>query len=185
MTDGYQAVIYDLDGTLTHLQVDWGQVREDVAAKFRVRDIDVADASLWELLERAEARRDEDAGLDQLARAVEETIAEHERDGARRSDRLPAADELPLDVPVGVCSLNCEAACRIALELHGIDSDVQVIVGRDTVERYKPDPEPLLYAARQLGAEPTQTLFVGDSERDEIAAGRAGMPFQYVSDRPE
>jgi len=175
VTEGYQAVIYDLDGTLVRLQVDWEQVREDVAAKFRVRGVDVAEDSLWELLERATH--------EPLERAVEETIAEHERQGARRADRLPTADELPLAVPVGVCSLNCEAACRIALELHGLDRYADVIVGRDTVERYKPDPEPLLHAAEALSASPSKTLFIGDSESDELAAERAGMPFEYVSDR--
>lgn len=175
MTDGYQAVIYDLDGTLVELQVDWDQVREDVAAKFRVRGVDVEGDSLWELLERADH--------EPLERAVEETIAEHERQGARRSDRLPTADELPLDVPVGVCSLNCEAACRIALELHGLDRYVDVIVGRDTLPEHKPDPTPLLHAADGLAVAPEQTLFVGDSNSDEVAAERAGMGFEWVSDR--
>jgi len=175
VTDRYEAVIYDLDGTLCRLDVDWGQVRADVAAKFRARGVDVDGQSLWELFEQAEH--------EPLARAVEETISEHERQGARRSDRLPTADELPQEVPVGVCSLNCEAACRIALELHGLDRYVGVIVGRDTVDQYKPDPEPLEYAARQLAVPPGDVLFVGDSERDAVAAERAGMAFQYVSAR--
>lgn len=175
MTDRYEAVIYDLDGTLCRLDVDWGQVRADVAAKFRARGVDVDGQSLWELFEQAEH--------EPLARAVEEAIADHERQGARRSDRLPTADELPQAVPVGVCSLNCEAACRIALELHGLDRSVDVIVGRDTVDRYKPDPEPLEHAANSLSVAPGETLFVGDSERDAVAAERAGMPFEYVSTR--
>lgn len=188
MTDGYQAVIYDLDGTLVRLQVDWEQVRDDVAAKFRARGHDVGDASLWELLERADqgqegSSQDGRPGVGQLGRAVEETIADHERQGARRSDRLAAASELPQNVPVGVCSLNCEAACRIALELHGLDSYVGVIVGRDTLDSYKPDPAPLLHIADGLAVSPEETLFIGDSESDAVAAERAGMPFEYVSER--
>lgn len=175
MTAEYEAIVYDLDGTLARLRVDWGAVREDVAAKFSARGFDVDGADLWELLERAQR--------DPLEALVEETIAEYEREGARRSDRLPLADELPQDVPVGVCSLNAEAACRIALEIHGLDRYVGTIVGRDTVESYKPDPEPLLRAVGDLSASPTETLFVGDSERDAVTAERAGVPFQYVSDR--
>lgn len=175
MSVEYEAIVYDLDGTLVRLRVDWGEVREDVAAKFRARDIDVGDASLWDLLERTQN--------DRLARLVEETIADHERDGARQADRLPLAAELPRDVPVGVCSLNCEAACRVALELHGLDSSVDAIVGRDSHETHKPDPGPLRQTIDSLSAEPTRTLFVGDSERDAVTAERAGVPFQYVSDR--
>lgn len=175
MTAEYEAIVYDLDGTLTRLRVDWDAVRVDVAGKLRARGIEVEDASLWDLFEQAQQ---EPSG-----RVVEETISEYEREGARRSDRLPLADELPQDVPVGVCSLNCEAACRIALEMHGLDHYVQTIVGRDTVPTYKPDPEPLLRAAQSLGVSPTETLFIGDSERDAITAERAGVSFEYVSDR--
>ncbi len=175
MTERYEAVVYDLDGTLVRLRVDWAAVREDVAAKLRARGIDVADDSLWELFERAQGNRFE--------RPVEQTLTEYERAGARRSDRLVLASELPHDVPVGVCSLNAEAACRIALELHGLDRHVDAIVGRDTVETHKPDPEPLLETIDRLGVPPDATLFVGDSKRDAVAAERAGVSFQYVSDR--
>ncbi len=84
----------------------------------------------------------------------------------------------------GVCSLNCEAACRRALESHGLASAVDVIVGRDTVETQKPDPEPLLVAVDELGVEPADTVFIGDSARDEQTARRAGVEFEYVGDGP-
>jgi phosphoglycolate phosphatase-like HAD superfamily hydrolase len=171
----YEAIVYDLDGTLARLRVDWGQVREDVAGKLRARGVDVGGDSLWDLLERSQTSP--------LDRIVEETISEHEREGARRSERLPLANELPQNVPVGVCSLNSEAACRIALEMHGLDPYVQTIVGRDTVETYKPDPEPLLRTTQSLGVNPAATLFIGDTERDAVTAERAGVAFEYASAR--
>ena len=173
---GYEALVYDLDGTLVRLDVDWGAVAEEVAAVLRPRGIDT-DGSLWDLLERAEA-----AG-ERHRRAVEEVIADHEREGARSADRLPLADELPAGVPTGVCSLNCEAACRIALELHGLDGHVDAVVGRDTLDSHKPDPAPLLATVDALGADPRATLFVGDSDSDRVTAERAGVDFQAVSDR--
>nr|WP_233739988.1 HAD hydrolase-like protein [Halovenus carboxidivorans] len=175
VTEEYEAVVYDLDGTLARLAVDWEQVRDDVASKLRAREIDVDEKSLWELFEYAHGGP--------LERTVEEAIQDHEREGARRSERLALADELPLEVPVGVCSLNCEAACRIALEIHGLDRHVEAIVGRDSISAYKPDPEPLLETIRSLGVAPTEALFVGDSDSDELAADRAGVDFQYVSER--
>lgn len=170
----YDAYVYDLDGTLVRLDVDWGAVRDEAAAALAERGVDAAGADLWDLLECGERAGARDA--------VERVVAAHEREGARASRRLPAADRLPHDVPVGVCSLNCEDACRIALSTHGLDGFVASVVGRDSVATEKPDPEPLLAAARDLGVAPERTLFVGDSERDERAAERAGMAFAYVSD---
>ena len=170
----YDAYVYDLDGTLVELDVDWDAVATDVAAVLRARGIDVADADLWSMLELST-----ETGY---RRKVEEAIAEHERAGAHTARRLPLADDLPRDQPVGVCSLNCEAACRIALETYGLDGSVDAIVGRDSVSTEKPDPEPLLATVEALGATPERTLFVGDSPRDERTADRAGTAFVYVSD---
>lgn len=167
------ALVYDLDGTLVRLRVDWDAVAADVAAIFRDEAIDVEEPDLWEMLERAD-----DHGLRE---PVENTIAEHERDGARRSVRLSSADDLvSTDRPVAVCSLNCEAACRIALETHELVDHVETIVGRDSVSTHKPDPEPLLAAVRGLAVDPSETLFIGDSPRDEVTANRAGTRFAYA-----
>ncbi|MFT4921616.1 MAG: phosphoglycolate phosphatase-like HAD superfamily hydrolase [Haloarculaceae archaeon] len=173
MTAEYDAVVYDLDGTLVRLNVDWDDVTADAATILSARGVDTEGMTLWDILEHAEENG--------YRGKIEERIAEHEREGARTSRDLPLTAELPAEVPVGVCSLNCEAACRIALEIHGIDSYVDAIVGRDTVASHKPDPEPLLEAIRALSVDPSRALFVGDTERDEETAQRAGVPFQYVA----
>lgn len=172
--DDYDAVVFDLDGTLVHLDVDWDAVDRTVRSLLADHGVDTDESTAWELYDDAEA-----VGR---ATAVEEIIASHERDGATRARRLPLADELPLSVPTGVCSLNSEAAVRIALEDHGLEGHVVSVVGRDTVGKRKPDPEPLLAAVDGLGASPEQTLFVGDSERDAETARRAGTDFRYVAD---
>jgi D-glycero-D-manno-heptose 1,7-bisphosphate phosphatase len=46
----------------------------------------------------------------------------------------------------------------------------------------KPQPEMLLRLMRRFGAEPAETLFVGDMERDEEAARRAGTHFAWAHD---
>lgn len=170
----YDAVVYDMDGTLVELDVDWEDARKEVAARLRARGIQHEGASLWELFEAGV-----EAGYWPI---VHETLAEHEREGARTSWRLDLADDLPRELPVGVCSLNATSACRIALEMHGIDGYVDAVVGRDSVDSYKPDPKPLLAAIQAIGGDAESALFIGDSERDERTADRAGVAFQYVSD---
>ena len=107
-------------------------------------------------------------------------IAEHERPGARESDRLSSADGVGRADTEAVCSLNCESACQVALETHELTPHIDAVVGRDTVATRKPDPEPLLDALRRLDAEPADAVFVGDSPRDAETADRAGVAFRYV-----
>jgi len=170
---GYDAVVYDLDGTLVRLGVDWDTLRSDVRTLFEATSVPHEDADLWTLIDRA--------GPAGVGDAVEKTVADREVAGARDSERLPAADELAgLDVPAAVCSLNCEAACRTALSTHGLAGHVDAVVGRDTVPERKPDPAPLLAALDPLGVPPERAVFVGDSESDELAAERAGLAFRWA-----
>jgi phosphoglycolate phosphatase len=175
MAESYEAVVYDLDGTLVGLDVDWQLVTREVADRLADRGVATDGATLWTLLKRADA-----AGVGDVA---EELVATHERVGARTSDRLPLAEELPRDVPVGICSLNAESAVETALERHDLAEAVDAIVGRDSVATQKPHPEPLLTVTNRLGVDPAGTLFVGDSETDERTAERAGTAFQYVEER--
>jgi phosphoglycolate phosphatase len=176
-TDDFEAVVYDLDGTLVRLDVDWDEVAREAAARFASAGVDASEADLWAMLDLADEHglRDE----------VEAVLAAHERAGAERSARLAHADCLTdAAVPVGVCSLNAETACRVALDVHGLAAFVDAVVGRDSVSTRKPDPEPLLAVVRRLGTAPERTLFVGDSERDAVTAERAGTAFQYVDGGP-
>jgi phosphoglycolate phosphatase len=175
VTEEYEAVIYDLDGTLVDLEVDWDEVARSVAAVLSARDVEAEGSDLWEMFELAREA--------ECFPSVDGRVAEFEREGARTSRRLPLADELPRPEPVGVVSLNAESACRIALEVHGLDSAVGTVIGRDTVSEMKPHPLPLQQAAADLNVTAERALFVGDSASDKEAARRAGMDFQWVSER--
>ncbi|MGM0606645.1 MAG: HAD family hydrolase [Halobacteriota archaeon] len=171
--DAYDAIVYDLDGTLVHLDVDWNAVAADVIDVYEAAGIDADGGDLWDLLGRSTEHG--------LFEAVESTISDHERTGAQTSRRLPLADDVPrVDAPIGVCSLNCADACRIALRTHSIRSAVDAIVGRDTVPTQKPDPAPLLETVDRLGVKPADAVFIGDSPRDELTADRAGVAFEYA-----
>ena len=167
------AVVYDLDGTLVRLAVDWEAVERGLADLLESKGVDAKPLSAWALLDAAE-----EAGVGDEA---DELIADAEREGARDSERLPLADELlRRDVPVGVCSLNHEAAVEIALDEHDLADSVASVVGRGTVPHRKPHPRALLAAVEELGVEPSAVLFVGDSESDEVTAERAGTMFEWV-----
>ena len=50
-----------------------------------------------------------------------------------------------------------------------------VVVSGDTLGVRKPHPDPLLHASVQLQCAPSQCLYLGDAERDVVAARAAGM----------
>ena len=172
--DSFDAVVWDLDGTLVRLAVDWDRVTSDVAAVFESAGIAPDDRTLWELMNAA--------GSVGLRTEVEAVVAEHEQTGAQESDRLRLADAVGRVDAEAVCSLNCAAACRVALDVHGLASSIDAVVGRDTVPAQKPEPEPLLEALRRLDVPPGDAIFVGDSESDGETADRADVAFRHIDD---
>ena len=171
----YEAIVYDLDGTIVRLAVDWDAVEAEIYALYDAAGEVPPEDGYWTLLT--------EAGDFDRREAVESIIADHERTGAYHAERLAIADRISrMDRPLGVCSLNCEAACRIALSEHGLADSFEVVIGRDSVGSMKPDPEPLLAALDALEVEPSAGLFVGDSASDEQTADRAGVDFEYVDE---
>lgn len=86
-------------------------------------------------------------------------------------DRMEASD-----IAWGVVTNKFERFARPLLEQVGLGGRAGVIVGGDTCAKAKPFPEPLLFAAQTLHVNPSATLYVGDDERDVLAARAAGMP---------
>jgi phosphoglycolate phosphatase len=76
----------------------------------------------------------------------------------------------------GIVTNKPEALARALMPLLGWQSRCAVLVGGDTLATRKPDPQPLLHAARAVGVAPADCVYVGDDERDIIAARAAGMP---------
>lgn len=91
---------------------------------------------------------------------VEAMLAAIEADGARW----------------GIVTNKPEYLARQVLPAFGWDTRSAILIGGDTLAERKPHPLPLLHSAQALGVEPAQCVYVGDDERDIVAARAAGMP---------
>ena len=67
-----------------------------------------------------------------------------------------------------------------------------ILLGGDSLPKKKPDPDQLIYACEKMGIATELCVYVGDDERDVIAANRAGMRsigalwgYRPVDDLPE
>jgi len=84
-------------------------------------------------------------------------------------------DFLSTRYPMGIASARDEPAVRDFIAQAGLEKTFRVVVSAGTVRHTKPYPDPLLHAARELGAEPAACLMVGDTTVDMRAAKEAGM----------
>ena len=115
-------------------------------------------------------------------------------DAARRGEKKPYPDTaalFELDVPLGIASNNQRRVVEFIVEEYGIAERFGTIHAREPVleslKLKKPSPTLLERAQADLGV--SNPLFVGDKQKDVIAARRAGMDVAYIrrehnGDRP-
>lgn len=65
--------------------------------------------------------------------------------------------------------------------LNTLEHYFKVTIAYEDTKNHKPDPEPLILAAQQLGVRPDECVYVGDVENDMKAAHGAGMKFILYS----
>ena len=85
---------------------------------------------------------------------------------------------------VGICTNKPAALADQLLRDLGVRDVFGSLVGADTLPVRKPDPAPLLEAARRLGGDPRACILIGDSDTDRNTARAAAVPSVLVTFGP-
>ena len=172
-------IIFDFDGTIARLDVDWAAVRQRVQRE--VLDGHGLDGS--HLFIRVLGRLREVVGEEAFLKAVG-ILADAEMeagcqaipDGMRWFQHAAERGK-----PVGIFSLNSRRVIeKFLVDEKVLPAEVR-IVGFADVRRHKPNPEGLHRLLRDQGAEPGEALFIGDRPDDMEAGRRAGMRTIHVT----
>ena len=78
--------------------------------------------------------------------------------------------------PWGIVTNKPEYLAVQLMPLLGWQDRCAVLIGGDSLAARKPDPLPLQVAAQRIGVATGECIYVGDDERDIVAARAAGMP---------
>lgn len=78
-------------------------------------------------------------------------------------------------IPWGIVTNKITRFTHPVLDQLGLTGRARCVISGDTCARPKPYPDPLLAAAEALHLPPAQLVYVGDDERDMVAAEAAGM----------
>jgi HAD superfamily hydrolase (TIGR01509 family) len=153
-----QAVIFDMDGTLTRQNLDFGVIKQEIG---------LGPEPVLESMARM--------GLADRARA-EEILERHEAAAAARSELQPCAGYVVNAIRSrGIAAVLMTRNSRKSVEMfqtrHGLTFD---LVWTRENGPMKPSPEPVLLICRELGVRPSAAWMVGDFRFDIICGAAAG-----------
>ena len=180
----YDAIVFDNDGVLTEL-TETERLREAVERSFAHFDVTPEERLVTRAIEEEDLPFEAVAevhGLDAeewwaQREAAAVTIQREDVQSGRKGlyDDFEALAEL--DQTLAVVSNNQHETVEFIVEHHELYEQFETYYGRDpTVDganRKKPDPHYIERALDDLGT--TDALYVGDSEKDVVAAERAGV----------
>jgi phosphoglycolate phosphatase len=176
-----RALLFDLDGTLIDSKKDLilsvnAMLREMGRAELpepRIASYIGAGAPL--LIARALG---EAASDDERKRGLEFFLAyyeEHKMDHTRAYPGVAEALEEMRPFPMAILTNKPHKISRRILEAMGLAEYFRTIVGGNSFETKKPDPQGARAILQEFAAAPEEALLVGDSEVDVLTARNAGM----------
>jgi 2-phosphoglycolate phosphatase len=181
-TARYEAVLFDLDGTLVDTAPDMVHVLTTMQGRRGrpVSDYDVArnnvsNGSLG-LLRMGFPEADDEM----LNGMIGEFLSDYRNHLCVDSTIFSPLDELlqeisSKDIQWGVVTNKPTAMTIPLMEALQIQQSAGCIVCGDTLPERKPHPAPMLYAASLINVEPSRVIYVGDASRDIDAGKAAGM----------
>ena len=178
--------IFDLDGTLVDSRADLvtslnlaltrlghPRLASELIGGFVGEGVD----KLVERALRASTGREPDnAEIREMVKIYVNEYQGHLLDETCLRDQAAQALAAISDAEIAVVTNKLEIFSRRILDGLGIGNMFSIILGGDSVERRKPEPDALLKAMEFCGAKPNETVMIGDSLTD-IEAGKAANTF--------
>jgi 2-phosphoglycolate phosphatase len=176
------AVLFDLDGTLIDTAPDMAAAMNALRVEQRLEALPFAAIRPFvshgaNALVRLGFPL---ASEDEFAKLRERFLALYRDDLARDTALFAGAEEMlaaleAAGIPWGIVTNKPTWLTEPLLEELELRARVGSLVCGDTFPERKPHPRPLLHAASVLGIGAANCLYVGDAERDIVAARAAGM----------
>ena len=178
----YNAVLFDLDGTLVDTAPDMVAVLQHLQREHGIEPLaydlgrsNVSNGAVGLLtvgFPEIEVEFGDDLHHEYLERYEDMICVESQVfDGLH--EMLEQLDDI--DCPWGVVTNKPDHLTTPLLIALGLAERSACIISGDTLGVRKPDPAPLLVACDLIGVDPSTAIYVGDADRDIEAGRRAGM----------
>ena len=177
-----KTIIFDFDGTLAKLNIDFNQMRDAVGKlilSYGINGDELHTGYVLEMIDQATEILNQlsPPKADRFTHEANTIVENIEIEAAKNGELFDRTRELLLFLKLqglscGIITRNCAKAVRIVFP--DILSYCPVVVCRDKVKNVKPHPDHLTAALKELGSSAENTLMIGDHPLDIKTGLNAG-----------
>ncbi len=178
-----KAVIFDFDGTLAVLNIDFSTMKErvfDLMRRSGIKEEAIQEKYLLEIIDEVYQIlwKKNPEGAETFYQESHDILHEVEMKAAAMGRLIPGADRTlrglrERGIKVGIITRNCEDAVRKVFP--GIDDFCDVFVSRNLVKKVKPHPDHLTHVMMSLKISCEEAIMVGDHRIDIEAGKKVGV----------
>lgn len=182
-----KVIVFDLDGTIVRLTADWMSLKEHLVFQYKEIykekcDFKSISACLTKIVER---------GDEVVLKNFFNIIRHYELENIEGN--LPIEESIFFinnkelfgcnkDTKLAILSLNTRDTIIKSLKLADISHKIDLIIGREDVIKWKPDPEGLLKIQEYFKIIREDLIYFGDLEKDILTGKNAGIEAYLIDD---
>jgi pyrophosphatase PpaX len=174
----YEAYLFDMDGTITETFEPWLEIVQETLDEYHIQadtktiirkifgasesgliELGVPEQDLESIFQIWDTKADRVMGEASLYPGIVEVLVRLKQKGKK----------------LALITATSRSTVEVILQAHGLEDVFDSVVTDNEMELPKPDPGGLLLAVRAMDISPSNTVMIGDSEKDIQAAHNAGM----------
>jgi HAD superfamily hydrolase (TIGR01509 family) len=176
--------LFDLDGTLVTMELDFAAIRTEVDTILKARTypeelLDTTLSTLETINQAVTYMRAQNLDWEGLKEEAEAYLEKKEMEAASKAVCIEDARNVleilkKMKKKVGIITRNNRKVTLQVLEKCGLTPYVDILLAREDVENVKPHPDHVLRAIEQLDSVPEKTVVLGDHHFEIEAGNKAG-----------
>ena len=184
---GKKVIVFDLDGTIVDLTVDWQQIKRILSERYsKIYEEDCEFEHISACLDHVVEKKDENE-LENFFKILEDYEMKNINDNKEIDESIFFINnlklfEIPEDTKLAIFSLNTRKAIISSLNLAKIFDKFDYIIGREDIRKWKPNPDGLLKIKKYFGVKNEDMVYFGDLQKDLQTGKNAGIDSYLISE---
>ena len=182
-----KVIVFDLDGTVVRLAADWVTLKNKLLEKYsKLYDEKCSFESMSVCLSKIVEKGDE-----KVLKNFFDIMRRYELENIKQNQPIEETiffinnKELfgcNKDAKLAILSLNTRDTIIKSLKLANISNEIDLIIGREDVRKWKPDPEGLLKIQDYFNINNEDMIYFGDLEKDILTGKNAGIKAYLIDE---